>query len=256
MGYHNDHIGIWEITERIPGLIIGAIVAIWMNVVVYMYYSYIRDRQLEVEQQEYPPSHRQACIPLLLWRYLQNAQFFIWGATVLYAWLGIRTIQTKQPAYLQLLMVVLFGTGNTRPDCQFGLLGSSHGIHEQSSLRIRAAKAELKPGVDIDELISIVLAGLIMLWADLVIFQFYRYIRDRQIEEEQSVHPGNHWLHFKLDFLGRTPSNESPSYGVQLRKGGHLQEIGRDSSVSSMFPSMLFTLWMDFVVIQYYRYVR
>ncbi|CAJ0572174.1 unnamed protein product, partial [Mesorhabditis spiculigera] len=40
------------------------------------------------------------------------------------------------------------------------------------------------------------------------------------------------------------------------RKGGHLQEIGRDSSASSMFPSMLFTLWMDFVVIQYYRYVR
>ncbi|CAJ0569810.1 unnamed protein product, partial [Mesorhabditis spiculigera] len=44
-------------------------------------------------------------------------------------------------------------------------------------------KAELKPGVDIDELISIVLGGLIMLWADLVIFQFYRYIR---IAEEQS----------------------------------------------------------------------
>ncbi|CAJ0569809.1 unnamed protein product, partial [Mesorhabditis spiculigera] len=150
MGYRNDHIGMWEITERIPGLIIGAIVAIWMNVVVYMYYSYIRDRQLEVEQQElcsavsnfrwlelsrmgFPvwlwrpkvqpkspvePGNYLCCgcccctakccftfdtiiwvisaalfclivgisliiKPLLIWRYLENAQFFIWGATVL-----------------------------------------------------------------------------------------------------------------------------------------------------------------------------
>ncbi|CAJ0569817.1 unnamed protein product, partial [Mesorhabditis spiculigera] len=34
--------------------------------------------------------------------------------------------------------------------------------------------------------------------------------------------------------------------GSSSRKGGHLQEIGRDSSVSSMFPSMLLRLGWTF----------